>query len=195
MSTQITTAFVKQYSANVQLLVQQMGSRLRGAVTLEGGKIGEEVFMDRLDSTAAVKVTSRHADSPLVDTPHDRRRVTPVDYDWGDMIDNPDRLRTLIDPASAYAVNAAMAMGRAMDDEIIEAVTGSASYGKTGGSSYATLGAYNTASQVISPETNSFAVDGENTGVDQPLTVGKLIHTRKILGAADADDYDIRGMG
>ncbi len=55
MSTQITKAFVKQYSANVQLLVQQMGSRLRGAVTLEGGKIGEEVFMDRLDSTAAVK--------------------------------------------------------------------------------------------------------------------------------------------
>lgn len=195
MSTQITTAFVKQYSANVQLLVQQMGSRLRGAVTLEGGKIGEEVFMDRLDSTAAVKVTSRHADSPLVDTPHDRRRVTPVDYDWGDMIDNPDRLRTLIDPASAYAVNAAMAMGRAMDDEIIEAVTGSASYGKTGGSSYATLGAYNSASQVISPEDNSFAVDGENTSVNQPLTVGKLIHARKILGAADADDYDIRGMG
>ncbi len=113
----------------------------------------------------------------------------------GDMIDNPDRLRTLIDPASAYAVNAAMAMGRAMDDEIIEAVTGSASYGKTGGSSYATLGAYNSASQVISPEDNSFAVDGENTSVNQPLTVGKLIHARKILGAADADDYDIRGMG
>lgn len=195
MSTQITTAFVKQYSANVQLLVQQMGSRLRGAVTLEGGKIGEEVFMDRLDSTSAVKVTSRHADSPLVDTPHDRRRVTPVDYDWGDMIDNPDRLRTLIDPASAYAVNAAMAMGRAMDDEIIEAVTGSASYGKTGSSSYATLSAYNSDSNRISPETNSFAVDGENTGVDQPLTVGKLIHARKILAAADADDYDIRGMG
>jgi len=195
MSTQITTAFVKQYSANVQLLVQQMGSRLRGAVTLEGGKIGEEVFMDRLQSTSAVKVTSRHADSPLVDTPHDRRRVTPVDYDWGDMIDNPDRLRTLIDPASAYAVNAAMAMGRAMDDEIIEAVTGSASYGKTGSSSYATLSAYNSDSNRISPETNSFAVDGENTGVDQPLTVGKLIHARKILAAADADDYDIRGMG
>jgi len=193
MSTQITTAFVKQYSANVQLLVQQMGSRLRGAVTLEAGKIGEEVYMDRISATDAQKVTSRHGDSPQIDTPHDRRRVVPVDYDWGDLIDNPDRLRTLIDPASAYSVNAAMAMGRAMDDEIIAAITGASTYGKSGGSSYATLGAFGSASQVISPETNSYAVDGESTGVDQPLTVGKMIHARKILGAADADDYDING--
>ncbi len=32
MSTQVTTAFVQQYSANVQMLSQQMGSRLRDAV-------------------------------------------------------------------------------------------------------------------------------------------------------------------
>ena len=34
MSQQITTAFVQQYSANVQMLSQQMGSRLRDAVRL-----------------------------------------------------------------------------------------------------------------------------------------------------------------
>ena len=45
MSTQITTAFVKQYTDNVMLLVQQQGSRLRNAVRLETGKVGEEVFM------------------------------------------------------------------------------------------------------------------------------------------------------
>ena len=32
MSNQITTAFVQQYSSNVQMLSQQMGSYLRGAV-------------------------------------------------------------------------------------------------------------------------------------------------------------------
>lgn len=188
MSTQITTSFVKQYSANVQLLVQQMGSRLRGAVTLEAGKVGEEVYMDRISATDAQKVTTRHGDSPQIDTPHDRRRVTPVDYDWGDLIDNPDRLRTLIDPASAYSVNAAMAMGRAMDDEIIAAVDATVYAGKTGGTP-TTL----PAGQTISPEDNGFAVDGESTSVNQPLTVGKLIDARKRLGAADADDYDING--
>ena len=87
-----------------------MGSRLKNAVTVETGKVGEEVYMDRISATDAQKVTTRHGDSPQIDTPHDRRRVVPVDYDWGDLIDNPDRLRTLIDPASAYSVNAAMAM-------------------------------------------------------------------------------------
>ncbi len=35
MSTSVTTAFVQQYSANVQMLSQQMGSRLRDAVRVE----------------------------------------------------------------------------------------------------------------------------------------------------------------
>jgi len=188
MSTQITTSFVKQYSANVQLLVQQMGSRLKNAVTVETGKVGEEVYMDRISATDAQKVTTRHGDSPQIDTPHDRRRVVPVDYDWGDLIDNPDRLRTLIDPASAYSVNAAMAMGRAMDDEIIAAIDGTAYAGKTGGTP-----ANLAAGQIISPEDNGFAVDGETTNTNQPLTVGKLIDARKRLGSADADDYDVNG--
>ena len=194
MSVNITTAFVKQYSANVQLLVQQMGSRLRSAVTLESGKIGEEVFMDRISATAPQKVTSRHADSPLISTPHDRRKVTPVDYDWGDMIDNPDKLRLLIDPASAYSANAAMAMGRAMDEEIIGALKGSA-YGSTSDSAVttATSAIALPASQQMLSTVNTFAVDGENTSNAQPLTVGKLIDARKRLGASEADDYDVNG--
>ena len=35
MSTQVTTAFVNQFSSNVQLLSQQIGSKLRGAVSEE----------------------------------------------------------------------------------------------------------------------------------------------------------------
>ncbi len=112
MSVNVTTSFVKQFSANVQLLVQQMGSRLRNTVTLETGKVGEEVFMDRIESVAAQRVNTRHADSPLMSTPHDRRKVTPSDFDWGDMIDNPDKLRMLIDPASAYSANASMGNGQ-----------------------------------------------------------------------------------
>jgi len=35
MSSQITTAFVQQYSANIQMLSQQMGSLLRDKVRVE----------------------------------------------------------------------------------------------------------------------------------------------------------------
>jgi hypothetical protein len=68
MSTQITTAFVNQFSANVQMLSQQMGSLLRSAVD-EESVTGEKAFFDQVGSAAAVKRTSRHQDTPLVTTP------------------------------------------------------------------------------------------------------------------------------
>ena len=54
-----------------------------------------------------------------------------VDYEYADLIDNQDKIRTLIDPTSSYALAAAYAIGRAMDDEIISAVSGTAFTGET----------------------------------------------------------------
>jgi len=193
MSVNVTTSFVKQFSANVQLLVQQMGSRLRNTVTLETGKVGEEVFMDRIESVAAQRVNTRHADSPLMSTPHDRRKVTPSDFDWGDMIDNPDKLRMLIDPASAYSANASMAMGRAMDETIISALIGNAKSDASDGTSNADTTVALPAGQKIAINDNNYVVEGSSESGNQGLTVGKLIEARKILGANDADDYDVNG--
>ena len=46
MSSQITTAFVEQYSANVSMLSQQMGSKLRGAVDVETIR-GKNAFFEK----------------------------------------------------------------------------------------------------------------------------------------------------
>ena len=62
MSSQITTAFVNQFSSNVQLLSQQRGSLLRGSVS-EESVTGEKAFFDQVGATAAVKRTSRHQDT------------------------------------------------------------------------------------------------------------------------------------
>ena len=67
-----------------------------------------------------MKRTTRHGDTPQIDT-HSRRRVSLVDYEYADLIDNQDKIRTLIDPTSSYALAAAYALGRAQDDEIIAA--------------------------------------------------------------------------
>jgi len=53
MSTQITTAFVNQFSSNVQMLSQQMGSLLRNSVD-EESVTGEKAFFDQVGSVAAV---------------------------------------------------------------------------------------------------------------------------------------------
>ena len=78
MSSQITTAFVQQYSNNVQMLSQQKGSLLRGSVDTES-IVGKNAFFDQVGVATAVKRTTRHGDTPQIDTPHSRRRVSLVD--------------------------------------------------------------------------------------------------------------------
>ena len=60
MSVQITTAFVEQYKSNVFHLAQQKGSKLRDAVRSET-VTGKSHFLKELESTAALKRTSRHS--------------------------------------------------------------------------------------------------------------------------------------
>ena len=134
MSTQIPTAHVKQFSANVFHLSQQKGSRFRIAVRNESLR-GKSGFFDRIGSVVAQKLTSRHSDTPQIDTPHSRRRVTMVDYAHADLIDEQDKIRTLFDPANPYAQAFMWAMGRAMDDEIISGALGTAFGGEDGGTS------------------------------------------------------------
>jgi hypothetical protein len=170
MSNQITTAFVQQYSSNVQLLSQQMGSVLRGAVDVET-IVGKNAFFDQVGKTTAVLRTSRHADTPQIDTPHSRRRVSLADYEWADLIDNQDKVRMLIDPTSSYAKAAAAAMGRAMDDVIISALGGTSYTGETG------------ATSVSLPAGQKPYSASQTTG----LTVAKLLEAKRILDSADVD--------
>ena len=104
MSTQITTAFVQQYGSNVSMLSQQKGSLLRKAVDVET-VVGKNSFFDQVGSAIAQKRTSRHADTPQIDTPHARRRVSLVDYEYADLIDNQDKIRTLIDKFIVSIIN------------------------------------------------------------------------------------------
>jgi hypothetical protein len=170
MSTQVTTAFVEQYSSNVTMLAQQMGSKLRGAVDVETVR-GKNAFFDQIGVTAAQARTSRHGATPQVNTPHSRRRVSLADYEWADLIDDLDKVRMLIDPTSAYAKAAAAAMGRSMDDVIITAINGSAATGVAG------------ATAVALPSSQKTATANQTDG----LTVDKLLQAKFILDNNDVD--------
>jgi hypothetical protein len=180
MSVQITTAFVEQYSANVMHLSQQKGSRLRSAVDMET-VTGKNAFFEQIGSVAARKRPSRHADTPQMDTPHARRRVSLVDYDWADLIDNEDRVRMLIDPTSPYAQAAAFAMGRAIDEAIIEAADGTAYTGVSG----STATAFDT-SNIVDVQV------GVSPAADTGLNVGKLRAAKEILDANEVNPDEPR---
>lgn len=176
MSSLITEAFVQQYKSNIFHLSQQKGSRLRGAVRSEMQN-GKRQFFERLGQTAAVLKTSRHQDTPQIDSAHSRRAVSLEDYLWADLIDDEDKIRLLIDPASHYSQAAMWAMGRAMDDVLIAAMRGNAYSGEAGTTS------------VALPATQKVLayVDG-TPGTPTHLNIDTLRRVKKKFDAADVDE-------
>lgn len=170
MTTQITTAFVNGYRGVITQLVQQKGSVLRSFVRQESQN-SEKEFFDRIGAATVAEYTGRYSPSPLMNTPHDRRMVTLRQFHWGEPIDNFDKLKMLTDPTSAYNMNAKDAMGRQIDDLIIEAALGTAYQGKDG------------TTAVTFPAGNQVAVNYVDSGslANSGLTVAKLRQARKFI--------------
>jgi len=172
MSASITENFSQQYAANVYYLSQQKGSRLKPTVRNEQQK-GKAAFYDRIGSVSAQLKTGRHSSTPQLDTPHSRRRVTMEDYEWADLVDDQDKIRMLHDPTSEYAISAMWAMGRAMDDVVIEALGGTAYAGENG------------ATTVDLANANKYAANNGTAVSD--LNVKTLRAAKRILDAAEVD--------
>lgn len=177
MSFQVDTALVNAYRANIEIQFQQKGSRLRKYCRQESQN-AEFEFYDRINATDAVEVFGRHQDTPLISTPHDRRRVGLRDFDWADLVDKKDKLRMLADPTAPYTQNAVYAMGRAVDDVIIQAAFDTAYTGKTG------------ATAVTFPAASEVAVNYVEAGAaaNSNLTVGKLRRARFLLTSTEAEE-------
>ena len=167
--TEITAAFVQQYKGNVQHLLQQKGSVLSEHVKIESAYGKGAKLMEQVGPVVAQQRTTRHGDTPLIETPQDARWAHPKDFEWADLIDDQDKLRMLIDPQSPFAINGAYALGRAKDDEIIRALNGTAATGEDGTGSA------------------SLAAGNKIAHGSAGLTTAKLITARKKLLAAQVD--------
>lgn len=179
----ITTAFVKQFEDNVTMLAQQRGSKLRGLLR-ETNLTGTSVFMDQIGPTQAIRTTSRHADSPIVGTPHSRRRIGAINVEWGDTIDDWDRLSMLINPESEYVQNAAFAVGREIDDIIFEKFFADAQVGQEGESTVSFP-----AAQKIDGTLNEGEISGATTddGTVSGFNVDKLQAARELFQQNEVD--------
>ena len=182
MSFNVSTAFVQQYSTNVQMLLQQQGSKLRNAVQNMRFQGKAASMAEQFGQVSPVRNQSRHSDTPLISTPQDKRWVYPNDYDWADLIDNQDKLRMLIDPTSNYAMAGAWAMGRAIDDEIISGFFNSNNTGENGTAATGLLSAFGSGSQMVAANTGASAATG--------LNIAKLRRAKRILmeGYVDVDN-------
>ena len=176
-NSQIPLFYVEQFSANIQLKLQQEGSVLRSCV-MSGSHVGSQASpVDQFGAVVANKVTGRYNTMGRTDAPTDRRWVFPVDYDINQLLDTFDKLRLLIDPTSSYVTNAVYALGRAMDVEILNGIVGT-NYVGNNGASTTTI----SSGQTVGVNTGSTTKCG--------LNVAKLRAARKILLANYAWDFN-----
>ncbi len=167
MSDQITTAYAKEYENTLRLQAQQEEQRFRGTA-IEVSPTTEEHYFDYISPVTPVRLTTRHGDTPRIDTPHVRRRVTPNSYVHSDLVADIDKVRIMIEPTSGYTRNIVQGMNRQFDQEFIDAFYGTARTGETGGTS------------VTFPAGNEIAASA--TG----MTKAKIQQAKRLLMANEA---------
>ena len=175
MASTIDTAFVNSYHGLLEHQFQQKGSRLRGSVR-NVTQNSEYDYWDRVGTSTAHEMTTRHADTTYDDENMTRRRNQVTGYNTAKLFDNQDKLRMIIDPTSGFAESQAMALGRKIDSVVISAASGTAYSGKTG----ATSVGYDTDFRIAVDYVESGAATNSN------LTIGKLRRARYLLDSEEA---------
>lgn len=175
MSVNIPTHFVSEFSTNVELLLQERGSKLRGYV-MTGTHEGKQASpVNQIGAITAQAPAGRFAPKNRTDAPTARRWVFPEDREIDQLLDQFDMLKLIEDPKPVYAQNAALAIGRAIDDNIIDNALGTANVGETGSGTEAF-------------DTTNFSI-AANFGAsgDVGLTVAKMIEVRRIFEVNNVD--------
>lgn len=188
MSFEITTAFVQQYKSNVVHLAQQQGSRLRACVRTQPDIVGMNYYFERIGATGGQIKLGRHVPTPIISTPHSRRRVSMTTFTWGEAIDTDDKLKLLINPESEYVVAAKNVFGRAIDDFIIDGALNAAFSGQDGATSVSFPAGQVLARTAI---TNQTSIDaGSDDGAH--MSPQRLRSVKKIFDLADVDPDEER---
>ena len=163
--------YTTQFSTNLELLLQQRGSMLRGRVR-EGFHVGKMASpINQVGSVTMRQPRGRFAPLERQDAEYVRRWVFPQEGDITQMVDTFDELQTIVDPKSALTEAAAYATGRAWDDCIIANATGTAQLGQDAAG--LTSETFSTTNFQIAATFGAASASG--------LTVAKFIEAKRIL--------------
>lgn len=174
MSANLPSLYVQQFASNIQLLLQQKESKLRGKC-LSGSHVGKQASpVDQVGAVAMQPVNGRFQPIGRVDAAVDRRWVFPSDFDLNQLVDSFDKLRLLSDPQSHYVQNAHQAANRQIDDIII---AGHSAVNKTGET--ASTSTSFTAGNIVASNFGASAAGG--------LSVAKLKEAKRILRVNQVD--------
>lgn len=164
--------YTTQFSTNLELLLQQKGSMLRGRCR-EGAHVGKMASpINQIGALSLKAPAGRFAPLPQQQAAYDRRWVFPQEGELPQLVDTFDELQTIVDPKSGLVETAANAVGRAWDDCLILQATGVSNLGQDANS--LTTESFSTATfQIASTFGNGSTACG--------LTIAKMIECKRIL--------------
>jgi hypothetical protein len=167
--------YIRQYKDLIEHELQQKGSVLRGAVTIES-VMGERTYFPKLGKSTSYEVTGRSQEVDVQDQTYERRFISPRSLEAVHRIELVDMERYARSPQPELVESLALELGRQVDVNIITAMAGSAARELDGSSSSAT---FDTTNNQITVATNTFA--GETLAGDTGLHEGKLAKALQIL--------------
>lgn len=175
MSVNLPDHFVSQFSSDIELLLQERGSKLRQHVRT-GTHTGKQASpVNQIGAIVAASPSGRFAPKNRTDAPMARRWVFPIDREIDQLIDQFDMLRLIEEPRPEYVENAAMAIGRSMDDAIVDALIGTSKIGETGSGTES----FDSSTYGVANDFGSAAATG--------LTVAKIIEAQRLFMVANVD--------
>lgn len=172
----LVAVFTTQFTANLQMLLQQTGSKLRGK-TDEGAHTGK--MASPINQIAPIQMKApagRFAPKNEINNTFVRRWVFPIPAEGDQLIDSFDELQTIVDPKSQYVSSAAAACGRFWDDQILAACTAQAQIGEDAGSLAAET--FNTAATTAGGFQVSASFQADSA---VGLTVSKLLEIKRVF--------------
>ena len=160
-----------QYSSRLELLLQQVESRLRGLVDT-GSHVGKQASMVQQIGTFEFKQPqARFTPIQYQFANYTRRWVSPQDRDCGTAVDTFDMLKTIVNPQAGINDAVVAAANRFYDDVIIAAAFATAQTGTDPA---------NMSSETW-PATTFLVSDTFDSAASSGMTYSKIIEGRRIL--------------
>ncbi len=158
------------FGRNILQTAQQKYSKLLPFVYQKENVVGKTFFQDRIGEWSMTTKASPNATTPENDPALSRRMGYIYTEHDSRLLDRSLNLQVLSDPKSEMTISAGSALGRAMDNLIIDQLEGNAYTGETGSTTQAL-----TAGQQIA-----------NGGTG--LTFEKVLQAKRILDENDVED-------
>lgn len=182
------TAYSKQFTSDVRLLLQNSGGKLYGCVDHQSCEGEAAVLVEQIGEAPSREAEAPNTPLKIDKIEHERPWIFPVLRETNPVLNEQDTLRQAAEFGSSYQMAVKKALARHQDQVIIGSYFAPVRKGRESQKSvsYPTDSKYNVASDGGSPIAGQAPAAGTHTG----LTPGKVMEADRKLGDFDNEEEE-----